>query len=204
MNNDSNTLIDGIISEAQKKADSIIAEARHEAERIICEANEDAAKKAEAEKHSAMLRLSSIKLKEESAKRSIDRLAELKMMDYSYSAVMDRVMAAFSSLASGNGLRDSLVSWIAEAAIGLDKKSALVSFSHLAPVDEKMLRDAEALVLRRTGSSLSLSLDEKRTGEIGVVVSSVDGKVSYNNLLSSRIRRYMKDIRKIIQEENAR
>ena len=107
-------------------------------------------------------------------------------------------------MAKNGKLKDSLIGWIAEAAIGLDRKNAVVSYSLLCPVDDGMLRAAEALVKERTGASLSLSLDENKTSELGVIVSSTDGKISYNNLLSSRIRRYMKDIRKIIQEENAR
>ena len=204
MSNESNTLVEGIINEAQKRADTIIAEAKAESDRILAEAREEAEKKKKAERRATELTLSTIRLKEESAKRSVDRLYELKRMDMSYSLVMGKVNAAFSSMAGSGELRQALIRWIAEASLGLDMKNAVVSFSHLAPVDEEMLREAEKLVLASTGSTLSLTLDDKRCSEIGVVVSSTDGKVSYNNLLSTRIRRYMKDIRKIIQEENAR
>lgn len=204
MSNDSNALVDGIISEARKRADKILLDAKGEAEKIRQQAKEEAEKKKDVEKRAYDIRLNAIKLKEESAKRSIDRLTDLKMMDYSYSIVMSRVDEAFQKMAKDGTLKESLISWIAEAAIGLDRSSALVSSSILSPVDDEMLRKAEALVKEKTGSSLSLSHDEKKTSEIGVIVSSIDGKVSYNNLLSTRIRRYMKDIRKIVQEENAR
>ena len=204
MSSDSNALIDGIISEARKKAEKIIDDAAREAGRIMEDAHEEAERKKEAEKRAADVRLGAIRLKEESAKRSIDRLTELKMMDYSYSVVMERVGKEFETLAKEGKLRDSIVSWIAEAAIGLDKSSAVVSSSVLYPVDDSMLRDAERLVKAKTGASLSLSHDERKTNELGVIASSIDGKISYNNLLSTRIRRLMKEIRKIVQEENAR
>lgn len=204
MSSDSNALIDGIISEARKKAEKIIDDAAREAGRIMEDAHEEAERKKEAEKRAADVRLGAIRLKEESAKRSIDRLTELKMMDYSYSVVMERVGKEFEILAKEGKLRDSIVSWIAEAAIGLDKSSAVVSSSVLYPVDDSMLRDAERIVKAKTGASLSLSHDERKTNELGVIVSSIDGKISYNNLLSTRIRRLMKEIRKIVQEENAR
>ena len=200
----SNALTDGIIREAQKRADNILSDAKAEADRIREDAIKEAESKVASEKRATDLRLSSIKLKQESAKRSIDRLTELKKMDYSYSIVMDKVELAFSEMAKNGKLKDSLIGWIAEAAIGLDRKNAVVSYSLLCPVDDGMLRAAEALVKERTGASLSLSLDENKTSELGVIVSSTDGKISYNNLLSTRIRRYMKDIRKIVQEENAR
>lgn len=199
-----NALVSGILDDARKKADSIIAEAKKEAEEIAKDAKEEARTKVEAEERTINLKLTQLQLKEESARRSVDRLSEIRKLDSAFSAVMDEVGKRIDALAAGGGLRDYLVSWIAEAAIGLDRKKAKVSFSPKAPVDRQMLDDAEALVRKITGADVILSLDEKKVGEIGVIVSSEDSKVSYNNLLSTRIRRYGKDIKKIIQEENAR
>ncbi len=199
-----NALVSGILDDARKKADSIIAEARKEAEEIARDAKEEARTKVETEERNISLRLTQLQLKEESARRSVDRLSEIRKLDSAFSAVMDEVGKRIDALASDGGLRDYLVSWIAEAAIGLDRKKAKVAFSQKAPVDRQMLDDAQALVRKITGADVFLSLDEKRVGEIGVIVSSEDSKVSYNNLLSTRIRRYGKDIKKIIQEENAR
>ena len=102
------------------------------------------------------------------------------------------------------GFRNVLISWIAEAAIGLDRKEAKVSFSDKTPVTDDMLRDAEAEVKRLTGSQVSLVADSARLISGGVCVSSMDGKVSYNNQLDVRMRRFQRDIKRIIQEENAR
>ena len=66
-----------------------------------------------------------------------------------------------------------------------------------------MLREAEKLVKKETGADVSLSLDSSRVSSPGVILTSIDGKVSYNNQLDVRMRRYSRDIRRIIQEENA-
>ena len=204
MKGEDNPLIQGILQEARAKADEIEKKAGIEAESIISEARERAEREAGLETKSYSVRLEQIQAREESARRSIDRLAELRSLDSAYTEVMEEVDRRLKAVVSNPSFSSILVSWIAEAAIGLDRKEAKVSFSEKAPVTEEMLREAEKLVLASTGSTLSLTLDDKRCSEIGVVVSSTDGKVSYNNLLSTRIRRYMKDIRKIIQEENAR
>lgn len=94
--------------------------------------------------------------------------------------------------------------WIAEAAIGLGKKEAKVAYSSLYPVGEEELKRAQELVKEATGSDVTLTLDSLHIDGIGVVLTSLDGKVSYNNQLDTRLRRYQRDIRKIIQEENAR
>ena len=199
-----NALVSGIIDDAEKKASSIIAEAKKEAAQIAEQAKDEARIKVEAEQRSINLRLTQLQLKEESAKRSVDRLSEIRKLDSAFTAVMDEVGRKIDEMAAEGKLRDYLVSWIAEAAIGLDRKKAKVSFSQKAPVDRTMLNEAEELVKKITGAEVVLGLDDKKVGEIGVIVSSDDSKVSYNNLLSTRIRRYGTDIKKIIQEENAK
>ncbi len=204
MKGEDNPLIQGILQEARAKADEIEKKAGIEAESIISEARERAEREAGLERKSYSVRLEQIQAREESARRSIDRLAELRSLDSAYTEVMEEVDRRLKAVVSNPSFSSILVSWIAEAAIGLDRKEAKVSFSEKAPVTEEMLREAEALVRKDTGATLSLSLDTERLSGVGVVVSSLDGKVSYNNQLEVRMRRYSRDIRRIVQEENAR
>ena len=202
--NSSNPLVSSIITDARNKADEILSTAAKEAQSIIAEAEEKARKGEEAEERSLAQRLEQIRLRKESARKSIDRLSELRALDSSYSEVMDEVSRRLDAAIGSPEIRKVLVSWIAEAAIGLDRKEAKVAFSDKTPVTEDMLREAEDEVRRITGSSVSLSLDPDRLIGGGVSVSSMDGKVSYNNQLDVRIRRFQRDIKRIIQEENAR
>ena len=204
MKGEDNPLIQGILQEARAKADEIEKKAGIEAESIISEARERAERDAGLERKSYSVRLEQIQAREESARRSIDRLAELRSLDSAYTEVMEEVDRRLKVVVSNPSFSSILVSWIAEAAIGLDRKEAKVSFSEKAPVTEEMLREAEAIVRKDTGATLSLSLDTERLSGVGVVVSSLDGKVSYNNQLEVRMRRYSRDIRRIVQEENAR
>ena len=204
MNNNSNPLLKQILDEATQKASEIIKSAEDKALSIEKDSQENIEKAIEAEKRSIALRLDSIEMCEVSAKRNIDRLAELKAMDSAYKEVLANVNAYFEKAASTPEFKSVLTNWIAEAAIGLDKTSAKVAFSTKSPVDEKMLRDAEKLVFDATGAKVDLSLDSQRCHGIGVVLSSLDGQISFDNELDVRLRRYQKDIRKIVQEENAR
>ena len=172
-------------------------------QKILDEANEKAVKEAELEKRSYSVRLERIELREESARKNIDRLSELKSLDSAYNLVMKEAEKRLADIVSSADFSRILISWIAEAAIGLDRKEAKVSFSEKAPVDEGMLREAEKLVKEETGADVSLSLDSSRVSSPGVILTSIDGKVSYNNQLDVRMRRYSRDIRRIIQEENA-
>lgn len=204
MNKDSNPLVQQIISQAQSKASEIILNAKDRAQAIILDSKDQEEKAVLAERKSIAVRLDAISSQEASAKRNIDRLVELKSMDSSYNEVLFEVNAYFDRIASTDDFKPVLVNWIAEAAIGLDKKEAKVAFSSKSPVDEDMLREAEKKVLEATGATVKLSLDTQRCHAIGVVLSSIDGQVSFDNELDIRLRRYQKDIRKIVQEENAK
>ena len=204
MTSEENPLIRGILDDARKKADAIIGKANEEAASIISEGGKRAEKERTSAEKSYALRLEQIKLREESAKRNIDRLSELKNLDSSYKEIMAEVERRIDKRMGEPGFSDVIVDWIAEAAIGLDRKEARVSFSEKTPVTVDMLREAEQLVRKETGASVSLTLDTERLSGAGVVLSSTDGKVSYNNQLDVRMRRYSRDIRKIVQEENAR
>ncbi len=199
-----NPLIQGILSEARAKAEETVNKAESEAEAIIREGHERAEREAEMEKRSYSVRLEQIQAREESARRGIDRLSELKSLDSVFRDVMAEVDRRLQAEIESPAFSSVLVSWIAEAAIGLDRKEAKVSFSEKTPVSEEMLRKAEALVKNETGASVVLTLDTERLSGAGVVLSSMDGKVSYNNQLDVRMRRYSRDIRRIVQEENAR
>ena len=204
MKAEDNPLIRGILDEADKKAMEIGEAARNEVRSILEEARERAGREASMERRSYSVRLERIASREESARRSIDRLAELRSLDSAYRSVMDEVERRLRARISDPSFSDVLVEWIAEAAIGLDRKEAKVSFSEKTPVTEEMLRRSEDLVRKETGATLALSLDTERLSGEGVVLTSMDGKVSYNNQLDVRMRRYSRDIKRIVQEENAR
>lgn len=204
MNTNSNPLVQQILQQAKDRADSIIEDAKNRASSIMEDSILEAEKESSVEKKGFSVRLEAIEQCEVSAKRNVDRLAELKAMDNAYNEVISSVRDYFDKSAGQEDFKPVLVSWIAEGAIGLDKKEAKVAFCQKSPVDENMLRDAEKLVLEATGAEVKLTLDSQRCRSIGVVLSSLDDQVSFDNELDVRLRRYQKDIRKIVQEENAR
>lgn len=201
MTNAENPLYGGILDDAKAKADQKLKAAQREADEIIAEAHAKAESSVEAEKRGTSVRLESIRLKEESAKRNIDRIVALRSMDEGYEAVMKRVDEKLGELYDDKERsRDVLIHWIAEAGVGLGLKEAMVSSSPKNPVDESMLRSAEALVKDKTGAEIHLSLDDSPSSAFGVVLSSLDGKISYNNQIDTRMRRMARNVKSIVQE----
>lgn len=200
MDKANNPLLDGIISQAQEKARGILDQAKKQCDAIEKDAQAKAVIQVEDERRIAQGKLSQVQFRLDAGKASAKRRAALKRIDDNYNAVMERVGQAFLAFARTPGFKPYLAGWIAEAAIGLDLKEAKVAFSPLSPVDEATLRQAEALVKKTTGSSVTLTLDTRPIRQIGVVLSSLDDKVSYNNQVDIRLRRFDRDIRTMVQE----
>jgi hypothetical protein len=200
MSDNNNLLLEGILSDSKKDSESILAEARESADALMKTAEEKAEHDAESERSLFDLKLKQLDLKLESDKRSLERVYSLKKLDAAYEKIMERVSSQWEKEIASPAFRDTLVNWIAEAAIGLNLATAKVAFNPKAPVDEQMLRKAETIVKDHTNSSLTLTLDEVGTPECGVVVSSLDSKISYSNLISVRTRRFHREIKEIVQD----
>ncbi|MCI2096528.1 MAG: V-type proton ATPase subunit E [Sphaerochaeta sp.] len=195
-----NLLLDGIVQEAQKKADAIRSQTAKQIADIQAEAEKKREQMLADEDAQAALKLKQVQLRLEANMASAKRRSALKRIDDNYQVVMERVEKKFSDFARSEAFKPYLAQWIAEAAVGLDLKEAKVAFSPLCPVDQKLLDQAMALVKQFTGSDVHLVLDSRPIRGIGVVLSSMDDKVSYNNQVDIRLRRFDRDIRTLVQE----
>lgn len=196
MDTTDNRLLGGIIRQAEEAAAKAEEDARLQAKKILDEAHERSAREIEQEQKSHQQKLKQVELRLQANMSSVKRKAALRQIDESYLAVMRRIRERMNS----KTIEPFLSSWIAEAALGLDLKEAKVSSSTQCPVTEKHLKEAAALVKKNTGSEVLLSLDPKPIRSLGVVLSSLDDKVSFNNQVEIRLRRFDRVIRTMIQE----
>ncbi|MFA6844583.1 MAG: V-type ATP synthase subunit E family protein [Sphaerochaetaceae bacterium] len=200
MEKSDNLLLDGIVGQAQKKADEIHSQTEMQCAQIEADAQKKVDAVLEEEKREQELKLKQIRLRLDANMASAKRKAALKRIDDNYQLVMQRVQDKFSIFVGSSEFKPYLEQWIAEAAVGLDLKEAKVAFSPKCPVDKMMLEHAQQLVKDATGSSVVLSLDSRSIRQPGVVLSSLDDKVSYNNQVDIRLRRFDRDIRTMVQE----
>lgn len=201
MTGSDNPLCQGILDDARVQAEEKLAKAKAEAAKILEEAKDKAEAAAAVEKKSTSVQLESIRLKEDSAKRNIDRLVQLKNLDSGYDEIMAEVRAELDALYQDKArCHEILVRWTAEAAVGLGLTEAVCALPAAFSGDASILTEAEALVKEKTGSSVTLKADTRTTSSFGAVLSSPDGKVSYNNQIDTRLRRMQRDIKTIVQE----
>ncbi|MGH0054392.1 MAG: ATPase [Sphaerochaetaceae bacterium] len=191
-----NRLLIGILEQAEKTAQKKIEDAKNQAARITDEAQSKIDKEITSLRKEFEQKIKSVELKRQANIATAKRKANLRQIDENYLQVLRRV----NTLLDSNKVAQHLPMWIAEAAIGLDLKEAKVSYSRQCPVDEKHLAQAMFLVERATGAKVTLHLDPKPVQALGVIVSSMDDTVSFNNQVEIRLRRFDRVVRSMIQE----
>lgn len=196
MENTDNRLLSGILEQAEIAAQKAIADAQQQASHILEDAEARSKREVAVEVREREAKLQQVQFKLQANIASAKRKAALKQMDEGYDEVMRRIVSKLNS----KTISAHLSSWIAEAAIGLDLKQAKVAFDPRCPVTQELLEQATELVKKATGSTVELSLDPKPIRSFGVVLSSLDDKVSFNNQVEIRLRRFDRVIRTMIQD----
>ncbi|MXI87742.1 ATPase [Sphaerochaeta halotolerans] len=198
MDTTDNRLLSGILEQAEQTSKKTLEQAQKQASNILEQAQRRADKEVAAEQKTVEQKLQQIQLRLQANMGTAKRKASLKKIDESYQAVMNKVL----SYLNAKTVSDHLPQWIAEAAIGLDLVEVKVAFSPQCPVTNEHLDKAKALVRKATGSDITLHLDSKPIRGLGVVVSSMDDTISFNNQVEIRLRRFDRDIRSLIQEHS--
>jgi vacuolar-type H+-ATPase subunit E/Vma4 len=195
----SNALLDGIIANAKAESAVILDRALAEESEIAQMYSLKIQEVKEAEHRAMQAQLDEILRREESAIRNAQRKSELQKGDHLWSLVMDCVSRKMGALIGQPSYQDVLVHWIAEATIGLDREAAVVRCSFKEQVTTEMLKAAQDLVLGKIGRKVTLTFNEEPLAAQGVVVSSVDGKVAYNNQVATRIGRYARELKDLME-----
>ncbi len=189
-------LLTGILEQAEQSAKKTLQEAKQQASAIVEDAKKKAESEIESQRRELAQKLKQMDLRLQANMTSAKRKAILRQGDDKYQQVLARVQ----SMLDAKTIEPYLPQWIAEAALGLDLKEAKVACSPQCPVTETHLKTATELVEKATGSSIVLHLESKPIRGLGVVVSSLDGMVSFNNQVEIRLRRLDRVLRAMIQE----
>ncbi|MBI9103660.1 MAG: hypothetical protein JEY99_14695 [Spirochaetales bacterium] len=191
--------------------EGISREARDEAEKILKQAamQVEAKKKGFSHQESVARRDSQIEIdkqvaeirkRSESSIKSSTRRASLKFREELYTRVLALSQKKVRGMIGTPGYQDFLARLIAEGVMGLNRDEAVVSVSHLEKLEPATLQMAAELVKSSTGRTVALSEGETLSSQ-GVAVASKDGRISFNNQISTRFRRYDQEIKKIVYDE---
>lgn len=194
-------LLEGIAAEAEEEAEKVRREAERQAEEIRRGAEEKAEqirRQAEERAEQQARSIRSAKRQEVEAER---RKVLLDAKERLFREAMSRLRDRMEELRREESYRQVLLGWTAEAALGLEAQELVFNGGSRERelADESFLRDAGEEVRRAGGGEVSLHLSaEVPLAEQGVVLSSADGRVVFNNRLSARLERYGSMLRRMI------
>ncbi len=192
----------------------IEADARAEEQRLVADARTQAAEK----KKYALQKIDAI-LKEARSKghaqaESIQRKAissvELEIKRRSLQArdtlmheILEKVAEKLESTIDDPGYKTVLADWIAEAALGLDADAAQVNASarERAMIDPTMLEQVQQKVQAQAGKQVTLVLsDAPPLKDQGVILTTMDGRMAFNNQVRTRMLRKQRQMQKLIYD----
>lgn len=194
-------LISGIEADARAEEQEIIKEAQKQAaekrkysekriESLLNDARKEAEKQAEAVKNKVIC---GVEL--EVKRRS------LRSRDSAMQEIMNRVEKKLNSMDSDANYRSVLISWITEAAIGLDVESAEINVSEKERllVDDQLLSEVKEKIHTHSGRQVALRLsDAQPLKSRGVVLTAADGCTAFNNQVKTRMLRNQREIQMLI------
>ena len=95
--------------------------------------------------------------------------------------------------------RTALLQWIVEAARGLNMDAAEINASAAERklIDKNLLDEAMKMLEQKV--ALTLSKDDPLSGQ-GVVLTSVNGRLAFNNQVRTRIQRHQREIHGLIHD----
>ncbi len=195
-----NKLLKGINLDAKEKAEKFLADSQKRIDEIIVQSKHKIEKELVKEDKEFENRVLIENLKVKSAKKAAERKVQLELLEKQYNLLFSCVKENVYKMLEGESGSSLLEKWMLEAVLGLGLDEAKISFSPSHPISEEMLRNVEKKAKEEYNLALKLQLDTRRLIVPGVVATSLDGKVSFNNQVDVRMRRFDRDIKIAVQE----
>ena len=197
-------LIASIEIEARGEADKVLAEAEKTAAEQRDSAEQQAARITREAEEKAAEKIIRLKKAAESAISVENRRISLGLREKIFEDLISSVRSRFGGMIEEKDYKDVLLGWIVEAAIGLNVAEADVTLSKRdrSVASDGLLREAEKEVKGLTDRSTRLSFSTGDTSlDQGVILTSRDGRLAFNNQLLTRLKRYDSEIRRIVFKE---
>ena len=192
-------LFDGILASARSESEMILGKARQDAQAVRESYDRKIEALKEAELKATEKRLEHIRKMTESTIRNLKRRYAVSHDQQLRTLVISLVSQKMATLVGTEAYRSVLIGWIAEAAIGLNSPEAQVACSFRETLDVQMMREAEDVVRRATGKQVHLRVHDEPLSAQGIEVSTPDGKIAYNNQVSTRLLRHERDLKELME-----
>ncbi len=181
-----------VLEDAEREAEKTVKEAQREAEDILRRAREEAEKTREDLLSEARDDGEKDKRRNQTSTQAEIRKELLQVKEQLVEAAFDRATTRLEELVGTEEYHDFLLRLIVESAERLNLESTVL---YVNSKDREWLSGSRLEELsEKLGVKLVLA-EETRRCIGGCVVASLDGRVSYDNTIENRLRRFRDDLR---------
>jgi len=117
--------------------------------------------------------------------------------------IMSMVEQKLGLMIGNDMYREVLIGWIVEAALGLGVNTAMINASteERAVIDESLVDEVQAGIQQSGGLSMTIRLaDEPALALQGIILTTENGRMAYNNQVKTRLLRQQRDIQRLIHD----
>jgi len=203
LKNGENKIIQGIEQEAISEVEKILKDAETQAEEKKKYAEKQAQSILKEAEQRARSQADSVRKKILSGVQLEVKRRIMRVRDRVLGEILDRVKGEFRKMINTPRYREVLLGWIVEGALGLDAPSIIIKVSReeLSVIDNDILNKAEDKVREVTGKKVTFQLsDDDPLSVQGVMLSTEDGRMIFNNMVQTRILRKQREIRKLVYD----
>ena len=203
-NNQETALINSIRKQAEDEAQRIVDSAHQGVEERKKSIDDQIAriKKESAEKEKQQI--ATLVRAGEQKIASLKRKQMLGLKEDVVSHVIDHVKENFKAMAAKSEIRDVMIDWTVEAALGLEEKDPVLKVTESCQsfADEKFCQEAARRYKKLTGSDITINLSPEviKKGH-GIVLHAQNGITAFSNLLENRLYRLKDQIESVVLED---
>ena len=117
--------------------------------------------------------------------------------------IMSMVEQKLGLMISNDMYREVLIGWIVEAALALNINTATISASaeERAVIDESLIDEVRARIQQSGSRSMTIRLaDEPASALQGIILTTENGRMAYNNQVKTQLLRRQRDIQRLIHD----
>jgi len=117
--------------------------------------------------------------------------------------IMSNVEQKLKLMIGMDAYREILIGWIEEASLGLDVDAAKLNASaeERVIIDESLINEVQARVQRKRGKARTIQLDDgPALLSQGIILTSENGRIAYNNQVKTRLLRQQREIQRLIHD----
>lgn len=192
-------LYDGILASAKAEALDIVEKGKVEAAKIK-ENYEEKIRKAEKNEQALLeKRLKEIELAYQKAKNNMEKSQEDALVKEIRKHAQRAFYEEMATLVNTEEYKKAQVEWIAEGAIALDSDEVIITTSKNEEITDEMIKEAVNLVEKFVSRKVNIKKASNFLSSQGLVISSTDGKIAYNNSVNVRFMRKRTEFERVLE-----